>query len=79
MKLTACGTLNHAFIETEDGEIVPNPVIAKTVDAIGDTAQNLGLPYASLAGEFWVGISGLVALVLAEKKRRRQKKKYFMR
>lgn len=62
------------FVEDEAGQIQPNLQIGSIVDKAGDTAQNLGVPYAGLAGEFWLVITGLIAVVLREHNQRKKKK-----
>lgn len=71
--VSGCGTL-QPFTHGPDGAVAPNPAFTAQVDAVGTAAQNLGVPYAGLAKEVWVGIAGLVALISSEVLRRKERK-----
>lgn len=73
LSLTGCKAAEKGFVENKSGEIEPNPAVGKFFDAVGNTLQNFGVPYAGLAGEFWGLIATGAALWLNQKRRQEKK------
>lgn len=63
------------FIETETGEIKPNPVFTENVSQIGNIASDFGVPFAGMAGELASLLLAAGGLILNEKLKREKKAK----
>lgn len=68
--LTGCSTLQDSLIETQSGELTPNPEMIESVELIGNAAQTLGVPYAGLAGQLLALVSTGAALLINERRRK---------